>query len=156
MEFPTNSNIKHFRVHKQKIAILWSAVVKTAQVGDPLYKPWFKVRTFWKGHKNLKQSPARFDVYLVTVKSSGWLFQIIVAFSECPNFKWPKLFILDNLFLANIFLIWQHCFISRQRFYCFNRNLPAQLFSRKQMKYVLWNLLQILKSSRAIFCIITY
>ena len=28
-----------------------------------------------------------FDVYLVHVKSSGRLFQIFVAFSECPNFN---------------------------------------------------------------------
>jgi hypothetical protein len=34
----------------------------------------------------LKQSPTWFDVYLVNVKSSGRLFQIFVAFSECPNF----------------------------------------------------------------------
>ena len=34
-----------------------------------------------------KQSPTRFDVYLVNVKSSGRLFQILVAFSEYPNFR---------------------------------------------------------------------
>ena len=35
----------------------------------------------------MKQSSTWFDVYLVNVKSSGRLFQIFVAFSECPNFK---------------------------------------------------------------------
>ena len=35
----------------------------------------------------MKQSPTWFDVYLVNVKSSGRLFQIFVAFSECPNFN---------------------------------------------------------------------
>ena len=36
--------------------------------------------------QNLKKSPTRFEVYLVNVKSSEGLFQIFVAFSECPNF----------------------------------------------------------------------
>ena len=35
----------------------------------------------------MKQSSTRFHVYLVNVKSSGRLFQIFVAFSECPNFN---------------------------------------------------------------------
>ena len=34
----------------------------------------------------MKHSPTWFDDYLVNVKSSGRLFQIFVAFSECPNF----------------------------------------------------------------------
>ena len=33
----TNAKIPHLRVHKPKIAIVGSAVVKTVQVGDPLY-----------------------------------------------------------------------------------------------------------------------
>ena len=36
---------------------------------------------------NMKQSSIWFDVYLVNVKWNGRLFQIFVAFSECPNFN---------------------------------------------------------------------
>ena len=35
----------------------------------------------------MKQSPTWFDVYLENFKSSGRLFQILEAFSECPNFN---------------------------------------------------------------------
>ena len=44
-----------------------------------------KVRTFWAGHKNLKQPPTWFDIYLVNVKSSERLFQIFVAFYLRPK-----------------------------------------------------------------------
>ena len=46
---------------------------------------YFKVRTFWKGHKNLKQSPTWFDIYLVKFKSSERFCQIFVAFLENLN-----------------------------------------------------------------------
>ena len=42
-------------------------------------KTWtyHRIRTFWKGHKSLKQSPTWFDVYKVKVKSSGRFFEIL-------------------------------------------------------------------------------
>ena len=42
---------------------------------------------FQKKAAKLKRSPTWLDVYLVNVKSSGRLFQIFVAISECPNFS---------------------------------------------------------------------
>ena len=42
---------------------------------------------FLRRPQNLKQSSIWFDIYLVHVKSSWRLFQIFVAFSECPNFN---------------------------------------------------------------------
>ena len=40
--------------------------------------------------QNLKQSPSWFDVYSLNIKSSGRLFQILVAFSEFLNSNFQK------------------------------------------------------------------
>ena len=52
----------------------------------------------------MKQSPTWFDVYLVNVKSSGRLFRIFVAFSECPNFKRATECYLDKKLFISEFL----------------------------------------------------
>ena len=38
---------------------------------------FIKVRIFWTGKKDLKQSPTLFDIYEVNIKSCGRLFQIL-------------------------------------------------------------------------------
>ena len=55
--------------------------------------------SFSKKEQNLKQSSSWSDVDLVNVKSSGRLFQIFVAFSECLNFKY---FLQSKFSLRNI------------------------------------------------------
>ena len=47
-----------------------------------------KVRLFWQGHKNLRNLPYGFDIYLVSVKNMRKIAQIFVAFSEKLNFKY--------------------------------------------------------------------
>ena len=54
---------------------------------------------FLRRPQNLKQSPTWFDVYLAIVKSSGWLFQILVAFSKCPNFKLKQSAFLNGILI---------------------------------------------------------
>ena len=44
-----------------------------------------KVRTFWEAHKNLRNLPDAFDIYLVNVKSMRKIFSNLVCFSESPN-----------------------------------------------------------------------
>ena len=46
----------------------------------------FKVQLFWEGHKNLRNLPYGFDIYLVNVKTIRQIVQIFVAFSEKLNF----------------------------------------------------------------------
>ena len=41
-----------------------------------------KVQLFWEGHKNLRNLPHGFDIYLVNFKTIRQIAQIIVAFSE--------------------------------------------------------------------------
>ena len=41
---------------------------------------------FWEGHKNLRNLPYGFDIYLVNVKPTRQIAQIFVAFSEKLNF----------------------------------------------------------------------
>ena len=47
-----------------------------------------KVQVFWEGHKNLRNLPRGFDIYLVNVKTMRKIVQIFVAFSEKLNFIW--------------------------------------------------------------------
>ena len=46
-----------------------------------------KVQLFWESHKNLRNRPHGFDVYLVNVKTMRNIAPIFVAFSEKLNFK---------------------------------------------------------------------
>ena len=46
-----------------------------------------KVQLFWEGHKNLRNLPHGFDIYLVSVKTMRKIAQIFVAFSEKLNFN---------------------------------------------------------------------
>ena len=41
-----------------------------------------KVKLFWQGHKNVRNRPYGFEIYLVNVKT----IRTIVAFSEMLNF----------------------------------------------------------------------
>ena len=50
-------------------------------------KAIFKVQLFWEGHKNVRNHPYGFEIYLVNVKTIGPIAQIFVAFSEKLNFK---------------------------------------------------------------------
>ena len=50
----------------------------------------FKVQLFWEGHKNLRNRPYGFDVYLVDFKSIRTIAHIFVAFSEKLNFNKKK------------------------------------------------------------------
>ena len=47
----------------------------------------FKVQLFWEGHKNVRNRPYGFEIYIVNVKTMGTIAQIFVAFSEKLNFK---------------------------------------------------------------------
>ena len=46
-----------------------------------------KVQLFWEGHKNVRNRPYGFEIYLVNVKTIRTIAQIFVAFSEKLNFK---------------------------------------------------------------------
>ena len=46
-----------------------------------------KVQLFWEGHKNVRNHPYGFEIYLLNVKIMRTIAQIFVAFSENPNFK---------------------------------------------------------------------
>ena len=54
-----------------------------------------KVQLFWEDHKNVRNRPYGFEIYLVNVKTIRTIAQIFVAFSEKLNFKW-KLRIWNN------------------------------------------------------------
>ena len=41
----------------------------------------------WKGHKNVRNRPYDFEIYLVNVKIMRTIAQIFVAFLEKLNFK---------------------------------------------------------------------
>ena len=45
-----------------------------------------KVQLFWESHKNLRNRPYGFEIYLVNVKTMRTIVQIFVAFSEKLNF----------------------------------------------------------------------
>ena len=47
-----------------------------------------KVQIFWEGHKNLRNLPRGFDIYLVNVKTMRKIAQIFMAFSEKLNFTY--------------------------------------------------------------------
>ena len=47
---------------------------------------FLKVKLFWKGHKNVRNRPYGFEIYLVNVKTIRTIAQIFVAFSEKLNF----------------------------------------------------------------------
>ena len=49
-----------------------------------------KVQLFWEGHKNLRNRPYGFEIYLVNVKTIRTIAQIFVAFSEKMNFSKAK------------------------------------------------------------------
>ena len=46
-----------------------------------------KVQLFWEGHKNVRNHPYGFEIYLVNVKTIRTIAQIFVAFSEKLNFN---------------------------------------------------------------------
>ena len=45
-----------------------------------------KVQLFWEDHKNVRNRPYGFEIYLVNVKTIRTIAQIFVAFSEKLNF----------------------------------------------------------------------
>ena len=49
---------------------------------------WFghKIQLFWEGHKNVRNRPYGFEIYLVNNKTIRTIAQIFVAFSEKLNF----------------------------------------------------------------------
>ena len=47
---------------------------------------FFKVQLIWEGHKNLRNLPYGFDIYLLHLKPIRQIAQIFVAFSEKVNF----------------------------------------------------------------------
>ena len=51
------------------------------------WKVELKVQLFWEGHKNVRNLPHGFDIYLVNVKTMRKIAHIFVAFSEKLNFK---------------------------------------------------------------------
>ena len=60
-----------------------------------------KVQLFWEGHKNLRNLPHGFDIYLVNVKTIRQIVQFFVALPEKLNFNGlivicPIHFVNDN------------------------------------------------------------
>ena len=50
-----------------------------------------KVQLFWEGHKNVRNCPYGFEIYLVNVKTMRKIAKNFVAFSEKLNFTiWKK------------------------------------------------------------------
>ena len=46
-----------------------------------------KVQLFWKSHKNVRNRPYGFEIYLENMKTIRTIAQIFVAFSEKLNFN---------------------------------------------------------------------
>ena len=46
----------------------------------------FKVQLFWEDHKNVRNRPYGFEIYLVYLKTMRTIAQIFVAFAEKLNF----------------------------------------------------------------------
>ena len=47
----------------------------------------FKGQLFWEGHKNVRNRPYGFEIYLVNIKTMRTIAQIVVIFSKKLNFK---------------------------------------------------------------------
>ena len=47
---------------------------------------WIKVQLFWEGHKNVRNCPYSFEIYVVNIKTITTIVQIFVTFSEKLNF----------------------------------------------------------------------
>ena len=47
-----------------------------------------KVQLFSEGHKNVRNRPYGFEIYLVNIKTIRKISQIFVGFSEKLNFNW--------------------------------------------------------------------
>ena len=52
-----------------------------------LVPAFIKVQLFWEGHKNVRNHPYGFEIYLVNIKTIRTIAQIFVAFSEKLNFN---------------------------------------------------------------------
>ena len=59
---------------------IWKWFVHTKRIS-------IKVQFSWEGHKNVRNRPYGFEIYLVNVKTIRTIAQIFVAFSEKLNFK---------------------------------------------------------------------
>ena len=55
-----------------------------------------KVQLFWEGHKNVRNRPYGFEIYLVKVKTIRTIAHIFVAFSEKLNLKVNNQFVQHN------------------------------------------------------------
>ena len=69
-----------------------------------------KVQLFWEDHKNLRNRPHVFDIYLVNVKTMRMIAQILVAFSEKLNFT-SQIVITGYLFSEYIVNYWHYCWL---------------------------------------------
>ena len=59
---------------------------------------WGKVKVFWEGHKNVRNRPYGFEIYVKTIRT---IPQIFVAFSEKLNFT--KLWIKRRLRILDLY-----------------------------------------------------
>ena len=50
-----------------------------------------KVQLFWEGHKNVRNCPYGFEIYLANVKTVRTIAQIFVAFAEKLDFNIYKM-----------------------------------------------------------------
>ena len=85
----------------------------------------FKVQLFWKGHKNLRDLPYGFDIYLVNVKTIRQIVQIFVAFSEKLNFK---------KYNATLQRRWPHCDQLRLHYTVYNNMFLTSFISNWPQK----------------------
>ena len=84
---------------------------------------------FWEGHKNLRNLPHGFAVYLVHVKTLKKISQFSVAFSEKLNFILYKIFVPLLFFLYNFMNSCQCIIVIRPHFFsCYVLFSPVKVF----------------------------
>ena len=59
----------------------WVGVVRKMAI----FLTFSKVRTFWEAHKNLRNLPHAFNIYLVSMYAWGWFFQILCVSQNVPT-----------------------------------------------------------------------
>ena len=83
---------------RKKIVIRSAHSAKTNEV---------KVQLLREGHKNLRNLPHGFDIYLVNVKTNKKIAQIFVAFSEKLNFNPRSIYPIYTIAIS-AFTIFHH------------------------------------------------
>ena len=91
-EDPLNWEFKDFRKGKR----IWKGNTQSQNIQFDSMSQFLKIWTFWNGHKNLKQS------YLVNVKSSGRLFEILWLNFKYFHLGFIKIDLIHTIFPSHL------------------------------------------------------